>query len=237
MGESYPPPDFYRYHQLKTQANSPHMRYERKYRIEGLSPQAVLQVLRLHPASLRPIYQERQVNNIYFDTPGLSTYKDNVSGRAERRKYRVRWYGDEIGRIEAPHLEQKIRQMELGSKLTFEVNRFGLSNLKTLCREVNNLCPEAGNMLQPMLLNSYRRIYMQSSDQKFRLTLDYQLGYTPLLYGGGGNKHSLMENGVVIVELKYDATFDELAENINRYLPFRRTKNSKYVSGIELCYW
>jgi hypothetical protein len=213
------------------------MRYERKYRIEGLALPLIMQSLRLHPASLRPIFSERQVNNIYFDTPGMITYKDNVAGQAQRRKYRVRWYGDKVRKIEAPNLEVKIRDMELGTKNTFPVESFHLSNLRKLTKAVNKICPEAGGMLAPVLLNSYRRVYFATADNNFRLTIDYDLRYTPLLNNTYLYEHHYSEAQVCILELKYESLFDDVSDRITQYLPFRRTKNSKYVTGIDLCYW
>ena len=69
------------------------MRYERKYKIENVALDVIIQALKMHPAGLSKIYPDRQINNIYFDTPGLTTYKENVMGIANRDKYRVRWYG------------------------------------------------------------------------------------------------------------------------------------------------
>lgn len=213
------------------------MRYERKYRIEGLALPLILQSLRLHPASLRPIFSERQVNNIYFDTPGLITYKDNVAGLSQRKKYRVRWYADKVWQIEDPKLEIKTRNMELGNKETLPIDNFHLSNLNKLSKTVNSLCPQAGGMLCPVLLNSYRRLYFETSDRQFRLTLDYDLRYTPLLYTTYLYRHHYTESNVCILEIKYDTAFDDFSDRITQYLPYRRTKNSKYVTGIELCYW
>ena len=47
------------------------MRYERKYKIEGVSLGIILQSIAMHPAGLSKIYPDRQINNIYFDTPGF----------------------------------------------------------------------------------------------------------------------------------------------------------------------
>jgi hypothetical protein len=38
------------------------------------------------------------------------------------------------------------------------------------------------------------------------------------------------------LELKYDSIYDDQVDEILRFIPFRRSKNSKYVSGIEICY-
>ena len=94
------------------------MRYERKYKIESITAEVVRQVVINHPASFRKIFPDRKVNNIYFDNIELSAYFDNVNGIADRQKIRVRWYGDDIFKIEQPKLEIKIKSNQLGFKKT-----------------------------------------------------------------------------------------------------------------------
>ncbi len=50
------------------------------------------------------------------------------------------------------------------------------------------------------------------------------------------NRKIFKEEWTSILELKYDEEFDNKADRITQYFAFRRTKNSKYVSGIEYCY-
>ena len=105
------------------------MRYERKYKVSDLHHHVILQNIRMHPAGLRQIYPDRQINNIYFDSIGLQCYHDNVDGIAERKKFRVRWYGDDVRVIENPNLEIKYRVNEVGSKKIFPVADFQLFDL------------------------------------------------------------------------------------------------------------
>ncbi len=213
------------------------MRYERKYRIEGLSPTLILQGLRMHPAGFRLLHPERQVNNVYFDTPGFSTYKDNVEGLAERRKYRVRWYGSETLNIEEPVLEIKFRNNEVGDKKNYQLEAFSFLEIKKLVTQVNNLCPETGKALRPTLFNSYQRLYLATPNKEFRITLDWNLRFAPMMPEAFISKHHFNENNTCILELKYNESLDAAADRITQYLPYRRSKNSKYVSGIDLCYW
>ena len=62
------------------------MRYERKYKMYNFVPDIIQQTVKVHPASFKKIYPDRQINNIYFDTATLSTYWDNVNGVASRKK-------------------------------------------------------------------------------------------------------------------------------------------------------
>ena len=212
------------------------MRYERKYRIEAVAAHLIRQGIRLHPAGFRPVHSVRQINNIYFDTPSFNTYKDNVLGLAERKKYRVRWYGKDLLNIEGAVLELKIRQQELGYKISYEIGDFSFLDINTLIKKVNGFCPENLGLLRPTLFNAYQRAYWETSDRSFRLTLDENLQFAPLIPEPFVGRQVLNEYNVSILELKYEEELDKYADRITQKIPFRRTKNSKYVSGIELCY-
>lgn len=209
------------------------LRYERKYRIIDVDRSVVEQVLRNHPASLKKLYPNRQINNIYFDTSGLTTYKENVTGVAARKKYRVRWYGYEPMVVKNPRLEIKIRQNEVGDKLFYEVDEFELADLSRLTKQVNQ--HTAPNFLKPVLQNTYTRAYYGTSDGKFRVTLDWNLSYTSLLMNRIFRKQQFLEKNTIILEIKYDKELEQEASRITQYIPFRRGKNSKYVTGIDYC--
>lgn len=211
------------------------MRYERKYRIEGLSLDVILQTIKMHPATLRKIYPDRQINNIYFDTPDYTTYKENVMGIANRKKYRVRWYGFDPLIIKKPKLEIKHRNNEVGTKTIHNVELFDFNNLAGLTREVNQLSA-AFAYLQPSLLNSYRRAYFGTSDEKFRITIDWDLKYCSMLNGNQFRRYQAFEKNVFVLEVKYDKELESEVDRITQFFPYRRTKNSKYVNGVELCW-
>ncbi|MGB1120827.1 MAG: VTC domain-containing protein, partial [Saprospiraceae bacterium] len=156
------------------------MRYERKYKVSDLHHHVILQNIRMHPAGLRQIYPDRQINNIYFDSTGLQCYHDNVDGVAERKKFRVRWYGDDVREIENPNLEIKYRINEVGSKKIFPVSDFELFNLKEITSEVSQILDKK-YQLSPILLNSYNRSYYGTPDKKFRITVDRNLRYFSFL--------------------------------------------------------
>ena len=104
--------------------NPESFRYERKFLISQLSRHEIESIIRLHPAAFSEIYHQRFVNNIYFDTVGLSAYKDNLTGISDRLKVRIRWYGDLFCLIEEPFLELKIKRGFLGGKLRFPLASF-----------------------------------------------------------------------------------------------------------------
>lgn len=211
------------------------MRYERKYRIEGLSLSVILQSIKMHPAGLSKIYPDRQINNIYFDTPSLTTYKENVMGIANRDKFRVRWYGFDPLVIQKPKLEIKHRRNNVGTKTIHKVTPFTFDDLKPLTKEVNELSGTFAR-LQPALQNSYNRAYYGTRDEKFRITIDWNLSYASMMRSNNFRKHQQFEPNVHILEVKYEQEVEDESDRISQYFYFRSTKNSKYVTGIDLCF-
>lgn len=208
------------------------MRYERKYKVDNISLDVVLQSLKLHPSSFRTIFPDRRVNNIYFDTSDLNAYQDNVDGVADRHKYRVRWYHHNPATILNPKFEIKIKSNQLGDKKIFDVQPFQINQTSHLQKEVTSLVNNC-RALSPTLFNTYQRSYLGTSNGKFRITIDRDLGYHSMLNAHVFSKFSHKENGVVI-ELKYDEADDDEAQFVMQYLGFRQTKSSKYVSGMYL---
>ena len=208
------------------------MRYERKYKIDNLSLSLIEQSIRLHPASFRPIFPDRQVNNIYFDSSNWVTFQENVMGIADRKKFRVRWYGNQFDFIETPSFEIKIKSNQLGDKISYSIPSFHLSDLVSTSKKINELAsPEIP--LRPTLLNSYWRSYYGTPDGKFRITIDRNLSFFSLLNNAKFHSYAI-HNDDVIVELKYDETLDSVTDRITQNFPFRMTKSSKYITGIEL---
>lgn len=217
-------------------------RYERKFAAESLSNLAVEQLIRQHPAAFRPIYFERFINNIYLDTPELSFYQDNLVGSSQRRKYRIRWYGDLFGAIERPVLEIKIKKGMVGTKQSFPLkgftfdSGFSTTTLNQLFRdsEIDAQVREELRTLVPTLVNRYRRKYFQTLNKSFRITVDRSLEY----YQVGSRNSTFLNHQTdhtsLIVELKYSNQMDLEAGSIGSFFPFRMSKSSKYVNGVSL---
>ncbi|MFT4664399.1 MAG: SPX domain protein involved in polyphosphate accumulation [Polaribacter sp.] len=208
------------------------MRYERKYRLEITHLSVVEQIVKNHPASFTKAFPDRKVNNIYFDTPSLNCYQDNQMGVSQRKKFRVRWYGDAESTVENPTLEVKIRDNALGYKEVHELPSFDLDHLYPLTRNVNS---QFGNLmkLQPVLYNSYERSYYESFNHKVRLTIDREMKFRSACVSPLSNQ-TVMEDPAVVVEIKYASNLETWATDMMQYIPFRMTKNSKYVNGIDI---
>ena len=194
------------------------MRYERKYRVDVVSPRILKQVIQMHPSGFRTAYPDRRINNIYFDTPLLNSYYENIDGIAERRKYRLRWYGDSLKYFHKPVLEIKAKKSLLGAKKSFPLPSFNFAEFPEVCKklEKDGIKPA---LFQPVLFNSYLRSYYVSFNGLFRLTVDEQLSF------GQYDRHRVCFNRkmttVKVLELKYPSRLSEEANVVMQYLPFR----------------
>jgi len=217
-------------------------RFERKFVIDSLCRSGVELIIKQNPYAFSAIYHERFINNIYFDTPSLNYFFDNHIGKSERKKVRIRWYGDFFGKIYHPVLEFKFKEGHVGWKESFKLKEFVLDKnfnmdyIKTIIQRsaVPDWVLQDVFKLEPTLLNRYTRKYMQSFNKKYRITIDDGLIYQNISKRNNSFSQESVDRKSIIVELKYNFKFDNEAEKVSNYFPFRLTKNSKYVNGIEI---
>jgi len=192
----------------------------------------IIQIIKSHPAGFYEVFPKRNVNNIYFDTPNLECLNDNLAGVSHRKKYRARWYGEAVEKIAKPKLEIKYKENMLGGKNFLPLTDFSLKDLSALKKEVNTLIVTPF-VLEPVLLNSYSRSYWETRCGRFRITVDSKLYFHSLIHSPHFFKY-ICEDRAFIVELKYEAEDEDTVDRITRFLPFRLSKNSKYVNGVLL---
>ena len=101
-------------------------RYERKFLVDQLDQHQVMGLIKRHPSMFSEPFPPRFINNFYLDTANMEHYHDNVVGAADRRKVRIRWYGDLMGQIERPVLEFKIKHGLVGTKRNYPYPSFHL---------------------------------------------------------------------------------------------------------------
>jgi SPX domain protein involved in polyphosphate accumulation len=226
--------------QLNTN-QSEELRHERKFLITDYSALEVEQLLKYHPACFTEIYHQRQINNIYFDSPGFDSYYGNIEGDTERTKARIRWYGDLFSEKIDSTLEFKIKKGLLGKKDFYSLSSFALNeqfskqqiiqalDVDTVPRNIRDRMIS----LQPVLLNTYFRKYFISADKQFRITIDKDLTYYRISYVGNTFLNKVKDHKAVVLELKYDSQLENDAKEIGNKFSFSMTKNSKYLQGVE----
>ena len=216
-------------------------RFEKKFFISRMNASAVDVLIKTHSALFRPLYHERRVNNIYFDTIGLANYEDHVAGAANRWKVRMRWYGETFGEVKDPVLEIKMKYGEVGMKKNFSlpptfigdiIDQHALFNLLRQS-SVSSYWKSQLQDLRPVLLNSYVRSYWMSADSSVRVTVDKDWTSYFITPSSSLRIASPIVHDGVILEMKYSIQSQDNAASIATKWPWRLTRNSKYVIGME----
>jgi len=224
---------------LKTEADS--FRYERKFVITEIDKHGVESIIRCHPASFSEIFHERSVNNIYFDSADMSCFMATECGASQRIKIRIRWYGSLFGMIEKPVLELKIKEGQVGSKISFPLapfefnNEFSFKYIKEIIKrsDISAAIKEELALTEPTLITCYPRKYFRSADNKYRLTLDHNMEYYLLDNTYNTFRKKWRDYFNVVLELKYSKDSDSDAQAIVNHFPFRLSRNSKYMTGVD----
>lgn len=220
-------------------------RYERKFVFEGVDLERIIsQIVFSSPYGFNEIYEQRTINNIYFDDFNNSFYKENVSGDGWRKKYRLRWYGENFFDVRSPVMEIKKKYGEVGDKISYPLKKAEIdlrpynsiqinSKIGSLIKEAYPELIQSFYQLTPKLYNSYERRYFLSSCARFRITLDFNLKYFNPNYRCPFNENEVNKKEVIL-ELKYDTNHDDESRILSQKIGARLSKNSKYVRGFEI---
>lgn len=218
--------------------NKHNWRCELKFIISGHSSESVFSFIKTHPAIFSEIYPKRKINNIYCDTFDFHNFSDNVIGNSDRLKVRIRWYGETFSLIEKPVLEFKIKNGSVGRKEYFNMKPLSIDKKTTandISQAIKNIkvTSKAKKILlvtKPVLINNYIRRYFISSCKNFRITFDTNLIFYSFL---GERRHAVAGNQNIL-EIKFNKNNLINSRNITSYFPFRLSKSSKYLTGVNL---
>ena len=219
----------------------PPTRYEIKLVVNEVHLPRVRSWLRLHPACFTRAFPHRQINNIYFDTPELDSYSENLSGISLRRKLRLRWYGQNQRNITGT-LELKCKQSLQGWKVSQPI----LSRLDLTGRSWQQIREQLRSELKselldyfdryswPVLMNAYQRNYYLSFDGKTRVTLDFGItSYDQRLSPLPNLHRAVLPSGNMVIEVKADRENQTFLSEVMGSLPLRVGKHSKYAIAME----
>jgi hypothetical protein len=200
----------------------------------------------LHPDGFVEAYPPRQVNNLYFDTHEIDCLIENLNGTDQRRKLRLRWYGDDHSAVRGA-LELKCRSNQLGWKMhypipfTYDLTTTSWNVLLVYMREHTDglFSVWLSYLSQPVLINSYMREYYETMDRQVRVTIDYnQAAYEQIVHLTPNLMIKAPVPSQVVVEVKADAALHRRVSNVLSSFPLQVGRNSKYVSGVieSLCF-
>lgn len=216
------------------------MRYEVKLALAEVDLPKMRAALTLLPAALRPLHPERIVQSVYFDTWDGAAVHESLAGLSERRKLRLRWYGDDCGVVRAS-LECKRRSSGVGDKDVFAlpapIALQGVAKGRFL-REVMRAAPPAWRErlagTEPVQWIRYRREYLGSFDGGLRITVDRELvAWDQRFSGVLACRFATPLPRLAIVELKADVAQRRTIEGWLQGLPWRPGRCSKFLMAMQ----
>lgn len=205
-------------------------RYERKYLLKKINLNKFL--AELFKNNFKEVYKKRFINNIYYDTYDYDLLSHNIEGLSERKKIRIRWYGETFG-ISKKTIELKIKSEFLNTKESLSIGKFKINSFEDITKfnnyVINNLLLKNDFKFyneiinkNPVILNRYQRSYYLSPKNDVRVTIDSDLNfYSPI------TKIKSFEKNIII-EIKYKSDVD-FSNNFNN---LTLTRYSKYAQGL-----
>ena len=200
--------------------------------------------IKLHKFNFFKEYEDRNVNNIYFDSFNYKAFNDNLSGLPSRLKVRYRWYGELFSENNTNEgcLEFKFRKNIYGYKKVFKIKNLTLS-LNSKWSEIKNkilnaLTPEYKILYnrnsEKILINQYKREYFISKNKKLRITLDKNIKIFDqrFTFDKPNFKFKNYTQDYSVMEFKFNKEDKILLNDLDISVPIKASRNSKYINGV-----
>ena len=169
--------------------------------------------------NLKKLYPNREINSIYYDNDELSNADDNLIGLSDRRKYRVRWYPENLNF----NFELKMKKNDLTIKKTLFQ---GTLNKKFKINDNKILHFLKRKNLKQICLVRYIRSYYYYNN--LRITFDKNLEYTSFIYN---SRIKRVKTNEQVIEIKY-RNLNEVDYKFLKNFFMTRTRNSKYLNAL-----
>ena len=196
--------------------------------------------VRLNAGGFVRAFPARRVNNVYFDTPDLATYRENLSGTSRRTKLRLRWYGD-TNRPDTAAIELKHRRNHLGWKSIYRLGPLDLENASwsALRRRIREQLTDEGRLWfdahrEPVMMNRYDRQYYERPERDVRITLDRrQAVFDQRRQPRPNQTRPANLPDTLVVEVKFAPGDRSIGNWVLQGIPIRVSRNSKYAIAAQ----
>ena len=200
--------------------------------------------IKLHQYNFLKEYNDRYINNIYFDSNDYKAFNDNLTGLPSRLKVRYRWYGDlfSIESKKEGSLEFKFRKNVYGYKKIFKVKDLTIDKnceWKDIKEKIYNSLSTEYKILfklnsEKILINRYQREYFRSKNKKLRITLDKDIQIFDQRFSlkKPNLKLTNYTQNYLVIEFKFDKEDKQFINDLDINIPIKVSRNSKYINGI-----
>ena len=166
--------------------------------------------------TVKPIYQPRRIQSLYFDNQNYEMYTDSIEGLTPRKKIRVRNYPNT--QDAKMYLEVKISSVEGRFKTRKVINKNKFDYLKT-----KGILDSQYGLCKPCLYVTYDREYFIIDD--VRISIDNNISYKLYLE----NIYQRDDSSIVEIKTSIRKNLDKLTADF----PFQRNRFSKYCNAVE----
>ena len=200
--------------------------------------------IKLHKFNFFKEYDDRNVNNIYFDSFNYKAFNDNLIGLPSRLKVRYRWYGDLLSENKKNEgsLEFKFKKNIYGYKKVFKIKDLTInldSNWSDIKKRIlKTLTPEYKILFnknsQEILINQYKREYFISKNKKLRITLDRNIKIFDqrLTFKKPNFRSKNYTQDYLVIEFKFNKNDKAFLNDLDINVPIKASRNSKYINGV-----
>jgi len=206
-------------------------RFERKWIFKSNNSLALVNALIRSNLFFRTQYPARNVNSVYFDTYNYISIRQNLDGVSNKKKIRIRWYGNR-NIITNPVVEIKSKkgfETKKESRTIKELDNIKLSDLEIIKEKLNKKL-KSKKIISPILTTHYEREYFVSLNGKIRATVDYNL---KSIFLSNSIQIDIVKNfkNICILEFKYSTSLDKYVRENLKDITLRLSKNSKFVNS------
>ena len=213
-------------------------RYEIKFVLDNAGLSDAMQWI-YNKTTANEKYLKRRVNSIYFDDVDFSSVRDNLAGISQRKKLRLRWYGNQENSL--PFFEVKTKNGRLGSKTFFPIKSIENTILDINIDKIASKCIkdllEHGivfdEYLTPTLQVNYEREYYETHDG-IRITIDSDIKFSDTQLHTTIYENNSFPYPYKIMEIKFKPSMKETVAELIRPLHMTPKRHSKYLVGLAM---
>lgn len=166
-----------------------------------------------------PLYKDRVISSVYFDTRELSCFRDSEEGVLPRKKIRIREYPHEADHF---FLEKKISSIEGRYKTSVKLNPQDRYHYT-----LSGFFDCAYGHLNPVIRVEYVRSYFLFHD--VRVTYDRNISYNSL------DTTKIHKDKYSVIEIKAAASAN--LDYLQSLIPYSVRRFSKFSNGMSFFYY
>jgi len=213
-------------------------RYEIKFVLDNAKLSEAMQWL-YNKTTANKTYDNRTVNSIYFDDVESSSVRDNLAGITQRKKLRLRWYGNQKNSL--PIFEVKTKNGRLGYKTSYSINSIKNNLMELNADQITSKCIKElathniifDKHLVPTLQVNYEREYYETHEN-IRITIDHDIQFSDTQIHTILNENSSFSYPFNIMEIKFEPSMKEAVAKLIKPMHITPKRHSKYLIGLAI---